>query len=83
MPAGTMKPSNGFASLGQQLTAANQKEFFDNLEKDQTRIMEKGGFHLPLTSDQNKENIPMIAQSTCSSSGDSSSYTISTPIIDS
>jgi hypothetical protein len=37
------------------LTAANQKEFFDNLEKDQIKIMERGG----LIND-NKENAPAL-----------------------
>jgi hypothetical protein len=36
------------------MTAANQKEFFDNLEKDQMKIMERGGLLL-----DNKENHPV------------------------
>jgi hypothetical protein len=59
------------------LTAANQKEFFDNLEKDQIKIMEMGG----LIND-NKENVPAL-QPSAPSSTDASSYSVLSPSVDS
>ena len=72
-----MKERQQFVSFGQQLTAANQKEFFDNLEKDQTKIMQRGG----LVND-NKENVP-INDTKVSSSIDTSSSQMLTPTVDS
>ena len=59
------------------MTAANQKEFFDNLEKDQLKIMERGG----LIND-NKENVP-VPQPSAPSSTDASSSPLLTPTVDS
>ena len=59
------------------MTAANQKEFFDNLEKDQMKIMERGGLLL-----DNKENVP-VPQPSAHSSTDASSSPLLTPTIDS
>lgn len=59
------------------MTAANQKEFFDNLEKDQMKIMERGGLLL-----DNKENIA-VPQPSAPSSTDASSSPLLTPTVDS
>ena len=59
------------------MTAANQKEFFDNLEKDQLKIMERGG----LIND-NKENVP-VPQPSAPSSTDASFSPFLTPTVDS
>ena len=59
------------------MTAANQKEFFDNLEKDQMKIMERGGLLL-----DNKENVP-VPQPSAPSSTDASSSPLFTPTVDS